>query len=121
MAQRIEVHLVDDVDGTDASETITFGLDGRTYDIDLSDANAAKLRGALETWIAKARKTSRGSSKVAARSIAPAAPQRARASNAHQDHLAKVRAWAADNGYQVSARGRIPSRVVQAYEAARAS
>ena len=34
------VSLVDDLDGSDADQTVTFGIDGRSYEIDLSAANA---------------------------------------------------------------------------------
>lgn len=107
MAQRIEVLLVDDVDGGDASETLTFGLDGSIYEIDLSDENAAKLRAALADWVAKARKV-KGSPKAAKATPGKTLPK--------QD-LSKVRAWATANGYEVSSRGRVPRDIAQAYEA----
>ena len=47
MAQQVNVKFVDDLDGSDAAGTVSFGLDGKTYEIDLSDDNAAKLRDSL--------------------------------------------------------------------------
>ena len=109
MVQRVSVVLVDDIDGGDADETVTFGLDGATYEIDLSDSNAAKLRDALAPWVGQARRA--GGRKAAA------APRgRARASRGSD--ASTIRAWAADNGHTVSERGRIPAEVREAYEAA---
>ena len=56
MAQRVSITLVDDLDGTEASETVAFGLDGSNYEIDLSDQNAKELRTRLEEFVAVARK-----------------------------------------------------------------
>ena len=57
MAQRVQVLLVDDIDNTDADETVTFALDGVSYEIDLNNANAAKLRDALAPWVGHARRS----------------------------------------------------------------
>ena len=43
MAQKVQVILMDDIDGSDADETLSFSLDGVNYEIDLSDKNAGKL------------------------------------------------------------------------------
>lgn len=107
MAQRIEVLLVDDVDGSEASETLTFGLDGSTYEIDLSEENAAKLRAALADWVDKGRRI-KGPAKTA-----KTTPSK----NLPKHDLSKVRAWATANGYEVSSRGRVPRDIAQAYEA----
>ena len=61
MAQKVNIVLVDDLDGTEATETVTFGLDGTTYEIDLNDANAAALREALSGYVGHARKVTGGS------------------------------------------------------------
>src|SRR5690625_8015900 len=53
MAQKVKVLLIDDVDGTDAVETVSFGLDGVQYEIDLNEENAAKLRDDLANWVAR--------------------------------------------------------------------
>ncbi|WP_460630122.1 histone-like nucleoid-structuring protein Lsr2 [Intrasporangium mesophilum] len=106
------MRLLDDIDGTDASETITFGLDGGTYEIDLSDKNADKLRSSLDKWVGAARrvKTSgrAGRGPVTGRGHSPAE---------RRAYLASVRVWAAKNGYSVAERGRVPGDIVAAYEA----
>ena len=57
MAQKVVVSLVDDLDSSEADETVEFGLDGATYEIDLSDANAAALRDRLADYVAHARRS----------------------------------------------------------------
>jgi hypothetical protein len=106
MAQRTIVHLVDDVSGEDADETVAFALDGQPYEIDLSADNAARLRDSLAEFVASARKPS-GSQRPSRRSSG-------RRSNGTGD----VRSWAKEHGFQVSERGRIPSSVIEAYQAA---
>ncbi|MCX2970558.1 Lsr2 family protein [Streptomyces sp. TRM70308] len=104
MAQRVVVTLSDDLEGGEAVETVTFGLDGKSYEIDLSSANAKKLRGALAPYVQAGRKRSRSGKTYERTSLAPD-PQ-------------TVRAWAQSNGYDVPARGRIPKRVYEAFSAA---
>ncbi len=106
MAQRIQVVLEDDIDGSVASETVHFALDGVTYEIDLSEENAVALRDAFAPWIGGARRS--GGRKIAARRSS--APARADVSG--------VRAWARENGYSVNERGRIPASVQEAYDRA---
>lgn len=108
MAQRVKIVLTDDIDGGDADETITFALDGNTYEIDLSTANAAKLRDALQPFVTAGRKTS-GRARGRRRTV-PAAASTGNATD--------IRAWAQQQGIQVSARGRVPADVRAAYEAA---
>ena len=57
MAQKVQVLLVDDLDGGEARETVSFALDGVTYEIDLSEANASKMRDQLAKWIGHARRS----------------------------------------------------------------
>lgn len=101
MARKTQVLLVDDIDGTDANNTVTFGLDGVAYEIDLSDDNASKLRSDLEKWTALARRTG-GRAKRGTGS-------------GNAGDAAKIREWARENGYEVSERGRIPAEVREAY------
>jgi len=108
MAQKVHIILEDDLDGSEASETITFALDGTSYEIDLSDANADKLRNAFAPYIGHARKLS-------GRSAGGRSGRRAVASGAS---AADVRAWAKSHGYAVPERGRIPGDVRAAYDAA---
>ncbi|HET9654251.1 MAG TPA: Lsr2 family protein [Kineosporiaceae bacterium] len=112
MAQKVQVILVDDVDGGEADETVTFSLDGVNYEIDLSEANAESLRDALGEWIGHARRVG-GRSGGKGRSGG-----RAKAAAAAKADLTDVRSWARDNGFQVSDRGRVSSEVLAAYEAA---
>jgi hypothetical protein len=117
MAQKVQVILVDDVDGGDASETVTFGLDGVSYEIDLNDDNAAKLRDALSTWVGHARKVG-GRSGTRRRSASAASSSSSSGSAKGGTDTAAVRAWARENGHEVSERGRIAADVLAAYEAA---
>lgn len=110
MARRVQVVLEDDVDGGDAAETVSFALDGRSYEIDLNSANAAALREALAPWIAAGRRA--GAAPTAGRT-----PARARTTKRSED-TADIRRWAVDNGLPVSSRGRISSDLRARYEAA---
>jgi len=103
MAQRVQVLLVDDIDGSTAQETINFTLDGATYEIDLTTEHAAQLRESFAPWIRAGRKAS-----------TRATPARARTSG----DVSKIRAWAKSHGHAVSERGRIPATVRDAYNAA---
>ncbi|WP_370616457.1 histone-like nucleoid-structuring protein Lsr2 [Mumia sp. Pv 4-285] len=112
MAQKIQVILVDDIDGGEAEETISFALDGVSYEIDLSAKNAKKLRDAVAPYVAEARKARGGR-----RRAAGTAPRRRGSSTGAS--AADVREWARENGYEVSERGRVSEEVRSAYEAAR--
>ena len=114
MAQKVQVLLLDDVDGGTAEETVTFALDGTSYEIDLSSPNAKQLRDNLTTWIGHARRVG-GSRAPRSRTGGGAT---ARAASANRPDLTQVRGWARDNGFQVSDRGRVSSQVLQAYEQA---
>ena len=109
MAQKVNIVLVDDLDGSEASETVTFGLDGSTYEIDLNDANAAALREALAGFLGHARKTTGGSRRTR---------RSAGSSSSSSSHTKDVREWAKSQGMEVSERGRISADVQQAYDAA---
>jgi nucleoid-associated protein Lsr2 len=115
MAQQKTVRFIDDLDGSDAAGTFDFSLDGRQYQIDLSDENAAKLRDALAPFVGAARKAGgRWRGRGAARqSVVTEKPVRA-----SREDTAAIRQWARENGHQVSERGRIPNSVVEAYRAA---
>jgi len=116
VAQQILVSLVDDLDGSEADETVQFALDGVTYEIDLSAENAEELRDALAQYIEHARRSGgrkRTSSRRRAGGQAPA-----RSSSAEREQNQAIRAWARKNGYEISDRGRIPSEVAEAYRKA---
>jgi len=102
MAKRTIVELVDDIDETIISDgtgqTVSFGLHGTTYEIDLTHDHAAELEAALSLYIAKARRTSGPTRKK------PPAPR-------SKEQTQAIRAWAQENGYQLSDRGRIPADI----------
>lgn len=107
MAQKVQVILVDDLNGGAADETVQFGLDGVAYEIDLNTENAEKLRGALADFVAAARKAgrvTRGKGKARTVVGGPSANE--------------VRDWARANGYEVNVRGRVPQDIRDAYDAA---
>ena len=109
MAQRVNVVLVDDLDGSDASETVNFALDGVDYEIDLSDKHAGDLRKAVSLYVGHARRTG-GRRKSGKRSSA--------ASSSDGASAADIRAWARDNGWDVPERGRVAAEVREAYASA---
>jgi nucleoid-associated protein Lsr2 len=109
MAQIREVRLIDDLDGEAADETIEFGIDGKNYEIDLSKANAGKLRDALAAYVASARRSGGRRS----RSAASAGPARKPSIDREQNQA--IREWARKRGMKVSDRGRIPAEVLEAY------
>lgn len=102
MARKVNIVLVDDIDGSEASETVSFALDGREYEIDLNEKNAGKLREALALYVGHARKG--GGSRRRNRTGGPSP--------------ADIRIWARENGYDVPDRGRVSSEVREAYLAA---
>jgi hypothetical protein len=108
MAQKVNIILVDDMDGSEATQTVTFGLDGTSYEIDLGDKNAAKLREAMAGYVGHARKVSvtgrRGRRATSTTALGPSSKQ--------------IRDWARSNGFDVSDRGRVSAEVRQAFDAA---
>lgn len=112
MAQRVNVVLVDDIDGSDAAETVSFALDGVDYEIDLSDEHAEELRSAVSLYVGHARRT--GGRRKNGKRAAAAPP----ASNGAGPSAADIRAWARDNGFDVPERGRVSAEVREAYAAA---
>ncbi len=111
MAQNIQVLLVDDMDGGVATETVSFGLDGGSYEIDLSSNNATMLRAALADYIPHARRPSK------TRPVSSARPNRTPA-RADREQTQAIREWARKNGHKVNDRGRVPASVVEAYNSA---
>jgi hypothetical protein len=109
MAQKVNIVLVDDLDGSEATETVTFGLDGTSYEIDLNDTNAAALREALAGYIGHGRKIG----------AAPRRGRRASSAAASSGPSAKeIRDWARANGHDVPDRGRVSAEVREAYDKA---
>lgn len=115
MAQRVNVELIDDLDESPAAETVSFALDGVSYEIDLSEANAGRLREALAPYLGHARRTAGrrgGSSRGSSRSSGSS-----NSSNS-SGNAADIRAWARENGWDVPERGRVSAEVRDAYAAA---
>jgi hypothetical protein len=108
MAQKVNIVLIDDLDDSDASETVSFGLDGTSYEIDLNDANAAALRESFSAYVGHARKV------TAARGRRPRSTTTTSGPSARE-----LRDWARSNGYKVSDRGRVPAEVREAFDAAK--
>lgn len=107
MAQKVNIVLVDDLDGSEAAETVVFGLDGTQYEIDLNEKNAAGLRDALAGYVGHARKVT-GSRRTRRGSSASSSPGETKA----------IRDWARSQGYEVSDRGRVSAEIREAYAAA---
>ena len=118
MAQHVNVKFVDDLDGSDAAGTVSFGLDGRTYEIDLSDDNAAKLRDSLAVFVGAARRSGAAATTGRRRAEKMTTGSGRRPQPLDRDQTAAIRAWARQNGHQVSDRGRISRTVVDAFQAA---
>lgn len=112
MAQKVEVTLVDDLDGGRADETVVFGLDGTRYVIDLSDKNAKKLRDALAKYVEVARRD-RGTRGAPGRSAATA-----RKSAQGGPNTSEVREWARAQGFEVSERGRVSKDLIVKFQEA---
>src|SRR4051795_71193 len=114
MARKVQVILSDDLDeNLPADETVSFSLDGTSYEIDLSEKNAKELRDAFSRYVQAARKVGRASGR--------ASGGRSRATGGgrmDREQAGAIRDWARKNGHAVSDRGRIPASVVEAYEAA---
>lgn len=105
MARKVQIELIDDLDGSTASQTVGFALDGVDYEIDLTEGNAAELRSILSRFADKARRNS-GRKKTASAALRQGPDTKA------------VRAWALAQGLDVNPRGRISEAVLQQYLAA---
>jgi len=114
MAQKVQVLLVDDVDGTEANETVAFSLDGTTYEIDLTDKHAAQLRDAFAPWLGSARRV--GAHRASGRVSGSSRPRAA--GSADRERVQAIREWARSHGHTVSERGRLSADVLAAFEAA---
>ena len=114
MAKQIIHKLVDDLDGGDADETVKFALDGVQYEIDLSSANAAKLRDAFASYVRAGTKVGRGGVVIGGR----AARGRGGATADREQNKA-IREWAKKAGKDISDRGRIPQEIVDEFHAKR--
>lgn len=111
MAQRTIVELVDDLDGTEASESVSFGLDGVEYTIDLSEGNAKKLRDGLANFVEKAQR-------VGGRKQRGAGAKTSVHAGGDRAQNQAIREWARSQGEKISDRGRIPAELVTKFQAA---
>ena len=111
MAQKTIVQLIDDLDQGEADETVSFALDGANYEIDLSAANAQKMRDALALYVANARRANRGASRPAG----SGRRSNGRGARSDREQLQAIREWGRKNGWKVNARGRIPADLLEAY------
>jgi hypothetical protein len=112
MAKKVQVTLIDDIDESVAAETVSFGLDGVGYEIDLSEKNASELRDALAKFVGHARRTGRPN-----RPVNIVRSQRGPA-KVDREQTQAIRVWARNNNFKVSDRGRVPANVLDAYNSA---
>ena len=110
MAQRHIVQLIDDLDGSEAAETVSFAIDGTSYEIDLSESNAAAMRDAFATYVANARR-------AGGRPAGGSGRRRGGRASSDREQTQAIREWARRSGHQVGAKGRIPANVLEAYHA----
>jgi hypothetical protein len=118
MAQRVQVMLVCDLhdEEVEGAETVAFGLDGSSYEIDLCEEHAAELRDAFAPFVGGARRAGRAPATSGARRRSGG--RASSSSNGDRQRVQDIRQWARENGHQVSERGRLSASVVEAYEAA---
>jgi Lsr2 len=110
VARETFTKLIDDIDGGEAQETVKFGLDGHSYEIDLSAKNANKLRAALAPYLEVG-------TRVSGRSSGPSRGGRARGgAGVERDQNKAIRAWAIRKGLPVAPRGRIKAEIVEQYQ-----
>lgn len=117
MAQRVQVQMVDDLDGSEASQTVPFSLDGVTYEIDLSEENASALRDELARYVSAARR-------IGGRKVRLATGQSLSGpsgSGTDRERNRQIREWAQANGYEVAERGRLSSEIIAGFEADQAA
>ncbi|MGP5364409.1 histone-like nucleoid-structuring protein Lsr2 [Brachybacterium tyrofermentans] len=105
MARKTQVILTDDIDGTEATGTVSFAIDGVAYEIDLNDNNAQQMREQLSEWTSKARRVG-GRRNTGTRTASS------------PSDAGKIREWAKQNGHDVPERGRISKEIREAYNAA---
>src|SRR4051794_20457156 len=113
MAQRVV--LIDDLDGSEGTETIVYSVDGQKYEIDLSEKNAEKFRSTMKGYIDASRPVERRQATTLA---SGRSSRRQSSGGSGRDDIPQIRAWAEANGHEVSARGRIKKEVIDAYDEA---
>jgi nucleoid-associated protein Lsr2 len=108
MAKQVIERLVDDIDGSEANQSVSFSVDGHTYQIDLNEQHADELRAKLQPFVGVARRVRHqpGPTRGAGRGIVP-----------DKDRNSAIRRWALDEGVELPTRGRIAGAVQAAYDA----
>jgi hypothetical protein len=109
MAQKVFVELLDDIDGSEADETVPFGIDGKNYVIDLNKKNAAALRKTLDKYVQVARRDTNSRKRGGRSSISG------------PSNYGEARVWAAEKGIDVPSRGRLSAEFMAAFEAGNVS
>jgi len=119
MAQRVQVLLVCDLhdDEVEGAETVSFGLDGSSYEIDVCEDHATEIRDAFSSYVGSARRAGRAAAPAQRRS-SPRGGRTTGGGSGGKQRVQEMREWARSNGHKVSERGRLSAAVVQAYEAA---
>ncbi len=119
MARKVQVILSDDLDeNLPADETVSFSLDGTSYEIDLAEKNAEEMREVFSRYVSAARKVGRGGRSSSSSSSSGGGRTRGSGGRMDREQAGAIREWARKNGHAVSDRGRIPASVVEAYESA---
>ncbi|MBC7373875.1 MAG: Lsr2 family protein [Frankiales bacterium] len=121
MAQRVQVLLVCDLheDEVEGIETVTFGLDGTSYELDACEEHAAQLRDAFASYVGHARRAGRAPAPSGARrGSRGSSSSRPAAAGSDRERVQAIREWARSHGHSVSERGRLSAAVLAAYEAA---
>jgi hypothetical protein len=106
MARTTVVTIVDDIDGSEGAETVTFSFDGQSYEVDLGTKNRDKFQKALQPFVDAGRRAGRQGAARSART------------RTARNNSGAIRSWAAEQGLTVSERGRIPASIVAKYKAA---
>ena len=110
-----KVMLIDDLDQSEGAETIMYSVDGKEYEIDLSEKNAQRFRDALKEFIDASREVEQ----PPVLALAPARTARRQSSGrSGRDDIPQIRAWAEAQGMDVSARGRVKKEIIDAYDQA---
>lgn len=105
MVQQTRVIVTDDIDGSEEGvRSYRFAWQDAVYEIDLNDSHRDELLRALQPYIDAGRRQGRR-------------PAATRNGSTTGENLAVVRAWARDNGHEVSNRGRVPNAIIEAYRA----
>lgn len=114
MAKRIIHQLIDDLDGSDADETVRFSVEGVDYEMDLSKRNVGKFNTTLQPWVEVATKVGRTSRAAPYRRAV--SDGRTPATAADRDRNREIRDWLVATGFAINDRGRIRQHLVELWE-----